>query len=615
MCRDLRLDALLSIPALSAPWVSPDGKWVAWSWSRLGPAADVFAAPTDGSRPPVRLTETVEGDTVVVSWSSDGGSVLVSQDNDGDERVRLFRVGLAEPGVMEPLTAADPNYYLRGGQLHKDGRWLIYAANLDAESGEEIETDRLYRHDLQTDEKLVLARPEKGSIPWPELNGQGTHVLYSRNELHPAGQQVWLVDIEGFEDREILNFGPRIKVSASWFPDGRRVLFVAEAESYRRLGVWSMDEESVRWLVDDPTRSIEYSFVPPNGGPVVVVGVEQAGVRALLLDAKSGTETSLKHTRGNLIPLAQAENAEWICIYYDALHPVDLVRYGDEVGEPSLTGLPERTADVGAQWLVSAEDFRWRSVDGLEVQGWLYRTPGKKLGTIILVHGGPTSHAEDRFNAQIQYLLSCGFDVLAPNYRGSTGFGLSFQESIKQDGWGGREQEDIRSGIEMLIRCGLAQPGRVGVTGTSYGGYSAWWAITHFEPRVVAAAAPICGMTDLELDYYTTRPDLRPYSEEMMSGSPEDVPDRYRKRSPINFVENIKGNLLIVQGLRDPNVTQDNVHAVTKALEVHGIPYELLTFEDEGHGISRPENLRVLYPRLADFFARAFERSGSCLDV
>ena len=615
MSQDLRLDALLSIPALSAPWVSPDGKWVAWSWSRLGPAADVFAAPTDGSRPPVRLTETVEGDTVVVSWSSDGGSVLVSQDNDGDERVRLFRVGLAEPGVMEPLTAADPNYYLRGGQLHKDGRWLIYAANLDAESGEEIETDRLYRHDLQTDEKLVLARPEKGSIPWPELNGQGTHVLYSRNELHPAGQQVWLVDIEGFEDREILNFGPRIKVSASWFPDGRRVLFVAEAESYRRLGVWSMDEESVRWLVDDPTRSIEYSFVPPNGGPVVVVGVEQAGVRALLLDAKSGTETSLKHTRGNLIPLAQAENAEWICIYYDALHPVDLVRYGDEVGEPSLTGLPERTADVGAQWLVSAEDFRWRSVDGLEVQGWLYRTPGKKLGTIILVHGGPTSHAEDRFNAQIQYLLSCGFDVLAPNYRGSTGFGLSFQESIKQDGWGGREQEDIRSGIEMLIRCGLAQPGRVGVTGTSYGGYSAWWAITHFEPRVVAAAAPICGMTDLELDYYTTRPDLRPYSEEMMSGSPEDVPDRYRKRSPINFVENIKGNLLIVQGLRDPNVTQDNVHAVTKALEVHGIPYELLTFEDEGHGISRPENLRVLYPRLADFFARAFERSGSCLDV
>jgi dipeptidyl aminopeptidase/acylaminoacyl peptidase len=603
---DLRLDALLSIPALFGPRVSPDGKWAAWSWSRLGPAADVFAAPTDGSQAPLRLTETVEGDTMVVSWTSEGDAVLVSQDNDGDERVRLFRIRLAEPGVMEPLTAASPNHYLRGGQLHKDGRWLIYAANLDAESGEEIQTDRLYRHDLQTGEKLVLARPKKGSIPCPELNRDGTHVLYSRNDLHPAGQQVWLVDIEGHEDREILNFGTQNKVSASWFSDGRRVLFVAEAESYRRLGVWSMDEKSVRWLLEDPTRNIEYSFVPPNGGPVVVVGVEQARIRASLLDVQNGTETSLQHTGGNLVPLAKADNGGWICTHYDALHPVDLVRYSEEDGErASLTGLPERM-DIDEEELVAAEDFCWRSVDGMEVQGWLYRTRGEKLGTIVLIHGGPTSHAEDRFNAQIQYFASRGFDVMAPNYRGSTGFGLPFQESIKQDGWGGREQEDIRSGIEALIEAGVAEPGRVGVTGTSYGGYSAWWAITHFEPDIVAAAAPICGMTDLALDYYVTRPDLRPYSEEMMGGSPEDVPNSYRERSPINFVRNIKGDLLIVQGMKDPNVTQDNVHAVTKALEAYSIPYELLTFEDEGHGIARPKNLRVLYPRLADFFHKAF---------
>jgi dipeptidyl aminopeptidase/acylaminoacyl peptidase len=605
---DLRLDTLLSIPALFGPGVSPDGKWVAWSWSRVGPAADVFAALADGSQAPLRLTETVEGDTMVVSWTSDSDAVLVSQDNDGDERVRLFRVRLADPGVMEPLTAASPNHYLRGGQLHKDGRWLIYATNLDAESGEEIETDRLYRHDLRTGEKMVLARPEKGSIPWPELNRLGTHVLYSRNDLHPAGQQVWLVDIDGLEDREILNFGPRVKVSASWFSDGRRVLFVAEAESYRRLGVWSMDEKSVRWLVEDPTRNIEYSFVPPNGGAVVVVGVEQAGMRAWLLDVQNGTETSLQHTRGNLVPLmAQADNGGWICTHYDALHPVDLVRFSEEDGErASLTGLPERM-DIDEERLVAAEDFRWRSVDGMEVQGWFYRTRGEKRGAIVLIHGGPTSHAEDRFNAQIQYLASRGFDVLAPNYRGSTGFGLPFQESIKQDGWGGREQEDIRSGIEALIEAGVAEPGRVGVTGTSYGGYSAWWAITHFDPEIVAAAAPICGMTDLALDYYATRPDLRPYSEEMMGGSPRDVPDRYRERSPINFVKNIKGELLIVQGSKDPNVTQDNVEAVTKALEEHSIPYELLTFEDEGHGIARPKNLRVLYPRLADFFHEAFK--------
>jgi dipeptidyl aminopeptidase/acylaminoacyl peptidase len=480
--RDRQLDALLSIPALSAPRVSPDGKWVAWSWSRLGPAADVFAAPTDCSRPPVRLTETQGGDTVVVSWTPDGEAVLVSEDNDGDERVRLFRVRLAEPGTMEPLTAADPNYYLRGGELHPNGRWLIYAANLDDVTGEETEVDRLYRHDLQTGERLMLARPEKGSIPRPELNRQGTHVLYSRNEAHPAGQQTWLVDTEGREEREILNFGPQTKVSASWFPDGRRVLFVAEAGSYRRLGEWSMDGVPVRWLVDDPARNVEHSFAPPNGGHAVVVEIERARVMASLLDVQSGTEISFPHAGGNIVPLAQADNGDWVCTRYDARHPVDLLRYGANGGEPtSLTGLPERT-NLDPERLVKAEDFCWRSVDGTEIQGWLYRTQGEKHGTIVLIHGGPTSHAEDRFNAQIQYLASRGFDVLTPNYRGSTGFGLPFQESIKQDGWGGSEQEDIRSGIEALIEAGIAEPGRVGVTGTSYGGYSAWWAITHFGP-------------------------------------------------------------------------------------------------------------------------------------
>jgi len=507
---------------------------------------------------------------------------------------------------MEPLTPADPNYYLWGGQLHPNGRWLIYDANFDPETGEEIEQSCIYRHDLKTGEKMLLVRPERNIGP-SLMNRQGTQILYSRNDLHPAGQQIWLVDIDGIEDREILNFGAQAKASASWLPDGRRVIFVAEAGSYRRLGVW--DDGSVRWLIDDPARNVGYAFAPPNGGPAVVVGAEQARVRASLVDVESGVETDLRHDRGNLVPLAQAEDGHWTCVYYDATHPVDLVRYGADGGEPaSLTGSPER-ASIFANGLVTAEDFRWRSVDGMEVQGWLYRTPAEKVGTIVLIHGGPTSHAEDRFNAEIQYLASRGFDVLAPNYRGSTGFGLSFQESIKQDGWGGREQEDIRSGIEALIEAGIAEPGRVGVTGTSYGGYSAWWAITHFEPELVAAAAPICGMTDLVVDYYATRPDLRPYSEEMMGGSPKDVPDRYRERSPIESVHNIKGSLLIVQGLKDPNVTPDNVTTVTKVLQCENIPYELLTFEDEGHGIARPKNLQVLYPRLADFFQKAFDAS------
>src|SRR5678815_317875 len=174
----------------------------------------------------------------------------------------------------------------------------------------------------------------------------------------------------------------------------------------------------------------------------------------------------------------------------------------------------------------------------------------------------------------MQFFVGAGFDVFAPNYRGSTGYGPDFREAIKTQGWGGLEQEDIRCGIEALIAQGLAQPGRVGIAGISYGGYSAWWAITHFPTSVVAAAAPICGMTDLVVDYETTRPELRSYSEEKMGGAPKDEPARYRERSPIHFVENIRGRLLIVQGLQDPNVTPENLNAVSKALDAVGVPYE-----------------------------------------
>ena len=160
-------------------------------------------------------------------------------------------------------------------------------------------------------------------------------------------------------------------------------------------------------------------------------------------------------------------------------------------------------------------------------------------------------------------------------------------------------------GIESLIADGIAGTYSVGIYGTSYGGYMSWNAIVHFPTKILAAAAPICGMTDLVVDYETTRPDLRPYSEEMMGGSPSEVPKKYHERSPINHVQNIKGSLLIVQGLRDPNVTPANVHEVEKRLEEHGIVYEKLTFDDEGHGIWRESNQKMLFRRLAEFFEKA----------
>ncbi|HEX5689412.1 MAG TPA: prolyl oligopeptidase family serine peptidase, partial [Roseiflexaceae bacterium] len=462
---------------------------------------------------------------------------------------------------------------------HPNGQWLFYGANVDDE-GQAIEPTWLHRHDLTTGRRTAIARPPAGGFYSLKLNAQGTHLLYSRQAENPAGRQVWMVDVDGRDDRQIYSAGEDAKASGGWLPDGRRVLLLADAASHRRVGVW--DSGEIRCLIDDPARNVERAFVPQGSQEPLAVVVEFVGgrQRVSLLDLESGVETSLPELPGGFVPLRLLADGAGIAEYFSSTQPADVVHFNLNDLRPeaftSLSRVWERT-ELRASDLAPAEDFRWRSVDGLAIQGWLYRAQEPR-GTIVHIHGGPTALAEDRLNAEMQFYVSQGFNVLVPNYRGSTGFGLEFQEAIKADGWGGREQDDIRTGIEALIAAGVAEPGRVGVTGTSYGGYSSWCQITRCPPELVAAAAPICGMTDLVVDYETTRPDLRPYSEEMIGGRPDQAPERYRERSPIHFVGNIHGRLLIVQGLRDPNVTPENVHAAVGALQQHGVEYQVLTF-------------------------------------
>jgi dipeptidyl aminopeptidase/acylaminoacyl peptidase len=363
--------------------------------------------------------------------------------------------------------------------------------------------------------------------------------------------------------------------------------------------------------VDDPSRPVADAVWPRRCEEIIVEETRAARPVNFLLHPTTRRERLFgPFADGALTPVGRLADGAWLAWHYSARRPARLVRAALEPEGPRILADLSAHPDIaipGPDELAAAEDFRWQSDDGTPVQGWLYRARGPVLGTILDVHGGPTGHAEDAFSTDPQYFARCGFNVLQPNYRGSTGFTLAFQEAVKKEGWGGAEQVDIRTGAEALIRAGIAQPGKVGITGTSYGGYSSWWAITHYPRETIAAAAPICGMTDLVVDYETTRPDLRPYSEEMMGGSPAAVPARYRERSPIHFVESIEGRLLIIQGANDPNVTPQNVADVRRRLDEARIAYDVLIFDDEGHGIYKPSNQKTLLKRLAQFFAGAFE--------
>lgn len=605
------LDALLTVPEIYGSIISKDSKYVAYTWKNVHPNLDVFIVRTDGTAPPIALTETPEA-TFVVGFASDSRSVIAGEDKDRNERVRLFEVKIDKPKQMIPLTEENPKFFLRGGALHPNRKWLIYGANYDIEKKQEIEPTWIYRHDLKTEEKMVLAKPKNPTWVYPQLNPQGTYVLYNRKDIHPKGDQFWLVDIKGEDDREILNFGPKAKIHAIWLPDGLRAAFITEtkdgkAQKYYSLGIYDIKEGEVNWLIDDPHRNIERIYSPINGHHLVVLEYQKARVRPSIIDLTNIEEKTLPKTKGSLMPIGPVANQEWVGLYYSSTQPREIVRFNidnvEEEGFQSLTHVWERTT-IKRNDLVPAEDFEWSAKDGLKIHGWLYRSKKTSKKTITYVHGGPTFHIEDAINPEIQYLVSQGFNVFIPNYRGSTGYGVEFEDLIRVNGWGSDEQEDIWAGVKALIKQGIAKKGKIGITGTSYGGYSTWYAITK-APELFDAAVPICGMTDLVVDYETTRPDLRPYSEEMLGGSPKEVPKRYYERSPINYVQQIKGMIMIVQGARDPNVSPKNMEVIRKKLDDNEIKYDLVIFEDEGHGIFKTKNQKVLFEKIADFFSKA----------
>ncbi len=594
-------------PILWSPKLSPDGRHIAWSWSGLTDAPQIWIAPSDASAPPHRLTESA--DPFFVRSFLGNGDLVLAQSRDFDEHDRLFRLS-PKPGAQPiPLTPEQRDHYVFGGSPHPDGRHLLFTADYDHRAERAAPGNCVYARDLETGETRILACAQSVDDKGAEASPDGRFILYHRSDRHPAGCQPWVVAMTGTGDREILNFGDNRKCRAQWLGRGYDIVFLAESESHERIGLFDLDAGKIDWLIDDPGRSIEAIIPGADGASLAAIDYREGRLCASLLRLADKREIPFLAEGTSLLPIAGLADGTWIAERYAARAPHDLIRYDPERGVlHNLTGSLEKIGEIGLALsdFRPAQDFRWQASDGQTIQGWLYEPASPSRGLIVWVHGGPTWHSEDWVNPVIQFLIGAGFTVLDPNYRGSTGFGLPFREAIKREGWGGAEQDDIRSGMLALIAAGKAQRGRIGIAGLSYGGYSSWCAITK-SADLVAAAMPICGMYELGIDYHATEmPHGRAYSIEMMGGTPEEKPERYFAASPRNFISGIKGRLTIVHGLADSNVSPENTRLACRDLDAAGIPYRLLTFPDEGHGIYRAGNRAIWLEAMADFFGAAF---------
>jgi dipeptidyl aminopeptidase/acylaminoacyl peptidase len=591
-------------PEFWEPKLSKDGNWAAWTWTGPTEAGNVWLAPTDSALAPMRRVTDEPDHTYVRSFSPDGKRLLLAQSEGSSEHDHLILLDVAT-GTQRLVTPRQDDHYVFGGAFTPDGRSILYAASWDDASKSAIEGQRIYQHDLESGTRRIINAAESLSDQPLELSEDGRLVLYHRHERHPAGSQLWLLDLATGEDREILNVGDARKAYGSWIDD-RRILVWAETDGHDRVGVLTLPRLELRWLIDDPLRSVDDAVAGADGRTAAILNFRQGALHATELDLATGRERAMALPGFSLLPIAQLPSGPWLCERYSSRGPHRLVRFDPAAGTWSAVSHTPRHLARPEMTFAPAEPYCWRSGDGTEIAGWLYEPKGPSRGLIAHIHGGPTWHSEDWVNGSIQFLVAAGFTVLDPNYRGSTGYGRAFREAIKEDGWGGREQDDIRAGLESLVAAGKGRRGCVGIMGLSYGGYSSWCQITK-SSDLVNAAVPICGMYQLAIDYEETgMPHGRDYSEEMMGGTPAERPERYFNASPANFIDRIKGRLMIVHGLKDSNVSPENTRVAVRDLDRAGIRYELLTFDDEGHGIYRASNREALFKRVAAFFDESF---------
>jgi dipeptidyl aminopeptidase/acylaminoacyl peptidase len=248
---------------------------------------------------------------------------------------------------------------------------------------------------------------------------------------------------------------------------------------------------------------------------------------------------------------------------------------------------------------VSPEPCSYPSGDGTLIPALLYRPPGPGPHPVVLeIHGGPEAQARPVYDALRQCLLANGIAILAPNVRGSTGYGRAWQTRIYRD-WGGIDLQDF-AGAAAYLKCQeWADPARLAVYGASYGGFAALSCVSRL-PEIWAAGVSECGPTNLETLARSMPPDWITVVREMF-GDPDTDAEDLRRRSPVTYADEITAPLLIVQGANDPRVPKAEADQIVECLRARGVEVSYLVFDDEGHGFTNRDNDIKANNAIADF--------------
>jgi dipeptidyl aminopeptidase/acylaminoacyl peptidase len=345
--------------------------------------------------------------------------------------------------------------------------------------------------------------------------------------------------------------------------------------------------ERTRWHVLDPDYEDDFSYLARrSSGDLAITGMSR-------------------------------DRRNWIVAYLHDNAPLEYFHY-DRDRKQARRLFSQASALEGAP-LVTMEPVIIPARDGLELVSYLSRPrnvrPGARLPMVLLVHGGPWSRDAWWLYPEHQWLANRGYAVLSVNFRGSTGFGKAFVNAANLE-WAGKMHDDLIDAVDWAVAAGIADPDRVAIMGTSYGGYSALVGLT-FTPEKFACAVDIVGISNL-VTFLNTIPEYwTPWKslwKVRMGDYTTEAGQRFlEERSPLNRADRIVRPLLIGQGANDVRVKPSESEQIVAAMQRHGIPVTYVYYPDEGHGFRRPENRRS-FAAVAEAFL-ATHLGGRCEPV
>jgi dipeptidyl aminopeptidase/acylaminoacyl peptidase len=265
--------------------------------------------------------------------------------------------------------------------------------------------------------------------------------------------------------------------------------------------------------------------------------------------------------------------------------------------------LPPGNPQIGKRLRAADEIIRWKSFDGLEIEGILTKPPATvakpPYKLLVIPHGGPHHRATSGGGFDVQFFATRGFAVFQPNFRGSTGYGLKFLDADRND-FGGGDMKDILTGIDFLVKQGIGDPKRQFVYGVSYGGYMTSWLVgqTHQFRAAVAQNA----VTDLNVMWHLS--DLQSWTEHDMSGFPWEVPERMRKHSPLTHAHQVQTPTLILHATNDRRCPVAMGKMFYRALKEAGVETQMVLYPNEGHPIKQLPHREDVLLRVLGWFEK-----------